>query len=97
VPGDRVSDVVADDGRQASSAVLAAASDRLHADGHADLAAAVRCVDAYLRDLAVAHTEIALVSGRVLDRVEALLGAAPTGLPSSTGRRTATAPEPRAG
>jgi hypothetical protein len=54
-------------------------------------------VDAHLRDLAVAHTGIALVSGRVLDRVEALLGAAPTGLPSSTGRRTAAAPEPRAG
>lgn len=67
------------------SAVLAAAIDRLTADGHADLAAAVQRVNEYLRDLAAAHTEIALASARVLEHGEALLGAAPADAGSRAG------------
>lgn len=68
------------------SVVLAEAIDRLRADGHADLAAAVERVDAYLRELAVAHTEIALASDRALQRGDALLSPADASLPGSSDR-----------
>ena len=67
---------MSEDGQLDPAAVLAAAIDRLHADGHADLAEAVQRVDAYVRDLAVAHTEIALVGDRLLERGQAVLGPA---------------------
>ena len=95
-PGDRVSGVAAADGQLDPAAVLAAAMDRLTADGHADLAAAVQRVDEYLRDLAAAHTEITLANDRLLERGEALLSTAPTDLPSAPGQRPAD-PDLRAG
>ena len=79
---------MAEDGHLNPSAVLSEAIDTLRADGHADLAAAVERVDAYLRELAVAHTEIAMVSDRALDRGDALLNPADTTLPASPDRRT---------
>ena len=86
-PGDPMSDVVAEESHLDPSVVLAAAIDRLRADGHEDLAAAVERVDAYVRELAVAHTEIALASDRVLERGSSLLGGADTVLPVPPGRQ----------
>lgn len=53
--------------------VLADAIAQLNADGHRQLAVELRRVDAYLRQLAVAHTEIAQVSDHVLEHGEQLL------------------------
>lgn len=68
------------------AAVLTQAAERLRADGHADLAESVERVDAYLRELAVAQTEIALASDRALQRGDALLSHDTT-LPRSSDHR----------
>ena len=57
-----------DGGQLDPTTVLADASTRLRADGHHQLADDVARVDEYLRQLAVAHTEIALASDRVLEQ-----------------------------
>jgi hypothetical protein len=83
-----VSDDAGENDQLEPSAVLAAAVDRLVGDGHADLAAAVQRVSEYLRDLAAAHTEIALASDRVIQRGDALLSTAPAEPPTATDRRS---------
>lgn len=81
-----MSEALTGNGQLNPSAVLAAAADQLSSDGHADLAAAVQRVAGYLRELAVAHTDIAQASDRVLERGEALLDAAATDVPSLPGQ-----------
>lgn len=86
-----MSDGAGENGQLDPSAVLAAAIERLSADGHVDLAAAVRRVNEYLRDLAAAQTEIALASDRIVERGEALLSAAPATPATPPGLRCADA------
>lgn len=54
--------------------VLADAIVQLRADGHGELADALQHVDAYLRQMAAAHTEIAMASNHLRDQTPGLLG-----------------------